>query len=71
MLDISYLGKVEHGDQPHPSEIKIKLLAWELEDNADVLLAFSLGESWKASKGSENRLHSQVEKGLDRKMIKD
>lgn len=40
-MEPSYLSKVERGDQPPPSEEKIKALARELNDNPDVLLAMA------------------------------
>ena len=40
-VEPSYLSKVERGDQPPPSEEKIKSLAIELYENPDVLLAMA------------------------------
>ena len=40
-VEPSYLSKVERGDQPPPSEMKIKLLAEDLGEDADVLLALA------------------------------
>jgi transcriptional regulator with XRE-family HTH domain len=40
-VEPSYLSKVERGDQPPPSEEKIKALAEELNENPDVLLAMA------------------------------
>ena len=40
-VEPSYLSKVERGDQPPPSEKKIKALAKELSENHDVLLAMA------------------------------
>ncbi len=40
-VEPSYLSKVERGDQPPPSEEKIKALANELNENPDVLLAMA------------------------------
>jgi transcriptional regulator with XRE-family HTH domain len=40
-VEPSYLSKVERGDQPPPSEGKIKALAEELNENPDVLLAMA------------------------------
>jgi len=40
-VEPSYLSKVERGDQPPPSEEKIKSLASELSENPDVLLAMA------------------------------
>ena len=40
-VEPSYLSKVERGDQPPPSEGKIKILAHELRENPDVLLAMA------------------------------
>jgi transcriptional regulator with XRE-family HTH domain len=40
-VEPSYLSKVERSDQPPPSEGKIKLLASELHENPDVLLAMA------------------------------
>jgi transcriptional regulator with XRE-family HTH domain len=40
-VEPSYLSKVERGDQPPPSEVKIKALAEELNENPDVLLAMA------------------------------
>jgi transcriptional regulator with XRE-family HTH domain len=40
-VEPSYLSKVERGDQPPPSEEKIKALAKELNENPDVLLAMA------------------------------
>lgn len=40
-VEPSYLSKVERGDQPPPSEEKIKALAVELNENPDVLLAMA------------------------------
>ncbi len=37
-VEPSYLSKVERGEQPPPSEEKIRALARELNENADVLL---------------------------------
>lgn len=37
----SYLSKVERGDEPPPSEEKIVLLAKELGENQDLLLAMA------------------------------
>lgn len=38
-VEPSYLSKVERGDQPPPSEEKIKAIAKDLNENPDVLLA--------------------------------
>lgn len=40
-VEPSYLSKVERGDQPPPSEEKIKALAKDLNENQDVLLAMA------------------------------
>ncbi|NTW88049.1 MAG: helix-turn-helix transcriptional regulator [Desulfobulbaceae bacterium] len=40
-VEPSFLSKVERGDQPPPSEEKIKALANELNENPDVLLAMA------------------------------
>ena len=40
-VEPSYLSKVERGEQPPPSEEKIKSLASELHENPDVLLAMA------------------------------
>ncbi len=40
-VEPSYLSKVERGDQPPPSEEKIKALAKELNENPDILLAMA------------------------------
>ena len=40
-VEPSYLSKVERGDQPPPSEGKIKALAKDLNENPDVLLAIA------------------------------
>ena len=40
-VEPSYLSKVERGDQAPPSEAKIKLLAEDLGEDADVLLALA------------------------------
>jgi len=40
-VEPSYLSKVERGDQPPPSEEKIKALAEDLNENPDVLLAMA------------------------------
>ena len=40
-VEPSFLSKVERGDQPPPSEEKIKSLAFELNENPDVLLAMA------------------------------
>ena len=40
-VEPSYLSKVERGDQPPPSEEKIKALAKDLNENPDVLLAMA------------------------------
>ena len=40
-VEPSYLSKVERGDQPPPSEAKIKLLAEDLGEDPDVLLALA------------------------------
>ena len=40
-VEPSFLSKVERGDQPPPSEEKIKSLAIELNENPDVLLAMA------------------------------
>jgi len=40
-IEPSYLSKVERGDQPPPSEEKIKALAKDLNENPDVLLAMA------------------------------
>jgi len=40
-VEPSYLSKVERGEQPPPSEEKIKALAEELNENPDVLLAMA------------------------------
>ena len=40
-VEPSYLSKVERGNQPPPSEEKIKALAEELNENPDVLLAMA------------------------------
>ena len=37
----SYLSKVERGDEPPPSEEKIILIAKELDENPDLLLAMA------------------------------
>ena len=40
-LEPSYLSKIERGKQPPPSEEKIRALAKELQEDADVLLAMA------------------------------
>ena len=40
-VEPSFLSKVERGEQPPPSEEKIKSLAIELNENPDVLLAMA------------------------------
>ncbi|MFT5700892.1 MAG: transcriptional regulator with XRE-family HTH domain [Desulforhopalus sp.] len=40
-VEPSYLSKVERGDQPPPSEEKIKRIAKELKVNPDTLLAMA------------------------------
>lgn len=40
-VEPSYLSKVERGETPPPSEGKIRLLATELNDDPDVLLALA------------------------------
>ena len=40
-VEPSYLSKVERGDQPPPSEAKVKLLAEVLGEDTDVLLALA------------------------------
>jgi transcriptional regulator with XRE-family HTH domain len=40
-VEPSYLSKVERGEQPPPSEAKIRALAEDLRENADVLLALA------------------------------
>ncbi len=40
-VEPSFLSKVERGEQAPPSEEKIKLLAIELDENPDVLLAMA------------------------------
>ncbi len=40
-VEPSFLSKVERGEQPPPSETKIKLLAEALGEDADVLLALA------------------------------
>ena len=40
-VEPSYLSKVERGDQPPPSEAKVKLLAKVLGEDTDVLLALA------------------------------
>jgi transcriptional regulator with XRE-family HTH domain len=40
-VEPSYLSKVERGETPPPSEAKIQLLATELGEDADVLLALA------------------------------
>ncbi|ACL02442.1 helix-turn-helix domain protein [Desulfatibacillum aliphaticivorans] len=40
-VEPSYLSKVERGEQPPPSEAKIVLLAEDLGEDKDVLLALS------------------------------
>lgn len=40
-VEPSYLSKVERGEQPPPSEVKIVALARELDVNADVLLGLA------------------------------
>ena len=37
-VEPSYLSKVERGEEPPPSEEKIKAIAGELDEDADVLL---------------------------------
>ena len=40
-VEPSYLSKIERGAEPSPSEEKIRLLAQELNEDADVLLALA------------------------------
>ena len=40
-VEPSYLSKVERGETPPPSEAKIRLIAQELGEDADVLLAMA------------------------------
>lgn len=40
-VEPSYLSKIERGDQPPPSEDKIKALAKDLDEIPDVLLAMA------------------------------
>lgn len=40
-VEPSYLSKVERGETPPPSEAKIRLLAGELDEDPDVLLALA------------------------------
>ena len=40
-VEPSYLSKVERGETPPPSEVKIRALALELGEDADVLLAMA------------------------------
>jgi transcriptional regulator with XRE-family HTH domain len=40
-VEPSYLSKVERGEEPPPSEAKVKILAKELNENPDVLLAMA------------------------------
>lgn len=40
-VEPAYLSKIERGQTPPPSEAKIRLLAGELEINADYLLALA------------------------------
>lgn len=40
-IEPSYLSKIERGEEPPPSEKTIRAIAWELNEDVDVLLALA------------------------------